>query len=146
LTTTHLRLLFSQLLRLEARLRGELDTELKAQFGLVVSQFEALSAMGSHEECQLRDITDGLSLTTGGASKLVDRLESAGLCQRQPHPQDRRSAIIRLTPAGRTLLGEASQTIEAVLHARIGSALTPSSLRRLAALLEALAASTVVSG
>jgi DNA-binding MarR family transcriptional regulator len=87
--------------------------------------------IGSCEQCQVRDITDGLLLTTGGASKLVDRLELAGLCRRQPHPQDRRSAVIGLTPTGRQLLSDASQTIEAVLRARIGSALSPSCLRQL---------------
>ena len=142
MTTTYLHPLFSDLLQLEARLRGELDTELRREFGLVVSQFEALSVIGSHERCQVRDLTDCLSLTTGGASKLVDRLESAGLCGRRPNPRDRRSAIIGLTPTGRRLLSEASQTIEAVLRARIGPALSPASVRQLAALLDTLAAST----
>jgi DNA-binding MarR family transcriptional regulator len=115
------------------------------QFGLLVSQFDALSVIGAHEQYQVPDITDGLSLTSGGASKLVDRLESAGWCRRRPQPHDRRSAIIGLTPAGRKLLADASQTIDAVVRARIGSSLSPSSLRQLAALLEAVAASTVVS-
>jgi len=137
-------LLFIQLRRVESRLRGHLDSLLMSELGLVVGQFEVLSVINSREGCQVRDIADVLSLTTGGVSKLVDRLESAGLCRRRPNADDRRSTIIGLTPEGRTLLSQASETVEAALRAEIGSALSPSSLRQLAALLEALGDGTTL--
>jgi DNA-binding MarR family transcriptional regulator len=80
-----LRLVFTQLVRLEAQLHGHVEAELRKEFGLVVSQFEALSVIGSHEGCQLRGVANWLSLTTGGASKLIDRVELAGLCRRRPN-------------------------------------------------------------
>jgi DNA-binding MarR family transcriptional regulator len=42
----------------------------------------------------------------------VDRIEAAGLCRRRANPDDRRSQIIELTPAGRRLLAKATKTFE----------------------------------
>jgi hypothetical protein len=53
--------------------------------------------------------------------------------------------VLELTPAGRGLLTDASQTIETALRAQIGSALSPSSVRQLVALLDRLAGSTTLS-
>jgi DNA-binding MarR family transcriptional regulator len=39
-----------------------------------------------------------LGLTSGGTTALVQRLERAGHLRRDPHPSDRRSVLIRLTP------------------------------------------------
>jgi DNA-binding MarR family transcriptional regulator len=39
-----------------------------------------------------------LHLSSGGATALVQRLEQAGHIAREPHPVDRRSTILRLTP------------------------------------------------
>jgi DNA-binding MarR family transcriptional regulator len=37
-------------------------------------------------------------------TKLLDRLESKGLLQRRPHPDDRRAVMIELTDEGRALV------------------------------------------
>ena len=42
-----------------------------------------------------------LQMTTGATTSLIDRITAAGLAAREPHPTDRRSQIISLTPAGR---------------------------------------------
>lgn len=38
----------------------------------------------------------------------VDRLQSAGLVQRKPHPTDRRATLVEITPAGRALADRAT--------------------------------------
>jgi DNA-binding MarR family transcriptional regulator len=40
-----------------------------------------------------------LRLTSGGTTALVQRLERAGYVRREPHPEDRRSTLLRLTDA-----------------------------------------------
>jgi DNA-binding MarR family transcriptional regulator len=40
-----------------------------------------------------------LGLSSGGATALVQRLERGGAVAREPHPHDRRSVLLRLTPA-----------------------------------------------
>ena len=39
-----------------------------------------------------------LGMTSGGATALVQRLEREGFVAREPHPRDRRSALLSLTP------------------------------------------------
>jgi MarR family transcriptional regulator, 2-MHQ and catechol-resistance regulon repressor len=57
-----------------------------------------------------------VALTTGGVTRLVDRMISAGLVERVPCPTDRRVLFAALTPAGEAKLDEASIVHAANLH------------------------------
>jgi DNA-binding MarR family transcriptional regulator len=46
-------------------------------------------------------------LTSGGTTNRLDRLESAGLIARHPHPDDRRGVLVTLTADGSRLADEA---------------------------------------
>jgi DNA-binding MarR family transcriptional regulator len=43
-------------------------------------------------------------LTAGSATSLIDRLVSAGLVERTPHPDDRRRVLVDLTARGRSAI------------------------------------------
>jgi DNA-binding MarR family transcriptional regulator len=58
-----------------------------------------------------------LRVTAGGTSKLVDRIEAAGLFACSPDPDDRRAARVSLTPAGERALRAAIETYQAELAA-----------------------------
>lgn len=45
------------------------------------------------------------------ATLATDRLESRGLIVRSPHPTDRRATLVSITPAGRKLVGEATDAL-----------------------------------
>lgn len=92
------------------------------------------------------DITEELSLTVGGTSKLVDRIEAAGHCVRRANPDDRRSFIIELTPGGRRLLGQAGVAFDEELQARVGAAVPGRSLERFYATLTGLRAANARGG
>jgi len=77
--------------------------------------------------CRVQDIAAEISITIGGTSKIVDRIEAAGHCTRRANPDDRRSSIIELTPAGKRLLAKAAVTFEDELRKRLGPALSDSS-------------------
>jgi DNA-binding MarR family transcriptional regulator len=51
----------------------------------------------------MRRLADTLSCDASNVTGLVDRLESRGLVQRQPSPQDRRVKVLHLTPTGARL-------------------------------------------
>ena len=50
-------------------------------------------------------LSTDVALTTGGVTRLVDRMAEAGLVSRQNCPNDRRSIHVVLTPAGQAVLG-----------------------------------------
>ena len=53
-------------------------------------------------------LAEEVALTTGGITRLLDRMIGAGLVERRPCPTDRRVAFAALTPAGRTKIEEAA--------------------------------------
>ena len=50
------------------------------------------------------DFSGSLMLTSSGTTKRLDRLEAAGLIEREPDPSDRRGTLITLTPKGRSVI------------------------------------------
>ena len=49
---------------------------------------------------RLSELAEAVALSRSGLTRLVDRLEQAGLLRREPHPHDRRGAYAVLTEAG----------------------------------------------
>jgi len=132
-----LRFLFSELVRLETELWDALEGRVRAEHGVTLPFFEFMQVISRNPECRVQDIADELGITVGGTSKIVDRIEAAGYCLRHANPRDRRSSIIRLTPAGARLLTQLTATVDDELRARLGS-LPHRSLARLAKTLTAL--------
>ena len=77
------------------------------------------------------DLARGLRITVGGTSKLVDRIERAGLIAREPDPDDRRASRVALTTAGKRRLTAALQTYEAEASRILGSVLSPDEQRQM---------------
>ncbi len=76
----------------------------------------ALRVIGAQEgRCRVQDLSGGLRLTVGAASKLVDRLEAAELVARSPNPGDRRSSFVTLTASGRDALLSGTAILDAAL-------------------------------
>lgn len=50
------------------------------------------------------DLHEGLMLSSGAMTSRLDRLERKGLIEHVPSPNDRRSTLVRLTPAGLALI------------------------------------------
>jgi MarR family transcriptional regulator, organic hydroperoxide resistance regulator len=107
--------LFHELIRFETELWDEVDAELRRRHDLPLSKFEPLKVIAGTPSCRVHDVAGALALTSGGTSKLIDSLESAGLCKRAPNPDDRRSSIIELTPLGRRTLTRAEKTFDRTL-------------------------------
>jgi DNA-binding MarR family transcriptional regulator len=127
----NLRDAFDVLIRFETELWNSIDARLRADLDLPLARFEVMRVIGSHPGCRVFDIADELSITIGGSSKLVDRIEAAGHCRRRPNPGDRRSSIIEVTPAGQRILTKATKVFESELQARMGSAVSERALEQL---------------
>jgi DNA-binding MarR family transcriptional regulator len=96
--------LFTELVRAEMDLWAALERRLLAATGLTLGRYEVMRVVAAyHPQCRVADISTELGITVGAASKLVDRLEGAGLSERVPNPGDRRSSLVRLSGSGAQL-------------------------------------------
>ena len=135
-----LRGLFNDLIRFEIELWNALDARLKREFDLPLTHFEPMTVIERLPTCRVYDIASELGITTGGTSKLVDRIEASGYCRRLPNPEDRRSSLLELTPEGTRVLAEAGQAFDDELRLRLGAAVPERTLRQFAATLARLRA------
>jgi DNA-binding MarR family transcriptional regulator len=133
-----LRQLFSDIVRFEIDLWNVVDARLKSDFDLPLTHFEPMSVIGRLPDCRVNDIAGELGITTGGTSKLVDRIEASGYCRRLPNPADRRSSLLELTPKGRRMLAEAGVAFDEELRRLLGSAVPELTLRQFATTLARL--------
>ena len=132
--------LFSDLIRLETELWDLVEARLRRDHDLALSWFEPMQVIDTTPGCRVIDIAEALSITIGGTSKLVDRIESAGWCERSPSPVDGRSSTIRLTRPGRRLLTAARRTFTDEVGIRLGAPLSTRELQRFAATVRRLRA------
>lgn len=120
--------LFSDLVRLETALWDLVDGRLRRDHDLALSWFEPMQVIDRVSGCRVVDIASALSITVGGTSKLVDRLEAAGLCAREANPNDARSSVLALTSAGRRRLAAAQASFQDELHTRLADAMSAKQL------------------
>src|SRR4051812_14954581 len=121
---TDLPVLFADLVRLEIELWNAIEARLRAELGEGLATAQTLAVVAAGPDCRGHDIVRGPSITVGGASKRVARLERDGLVARRPHPSDRRSSVIALTRAGTTTHAKAQRLIATELEARVGAVLS----------------------
>jgi DNA-binding MarR family transcriptional regulator len=135
-----LRQLFNDIIRFEIELWNAADVRLRHEFQLPLSQFEPMSVIDRLPGCRVYDVATELGITTGGVSKLVDRIEARGYCRRLPNPADRRSSLLELTAEGKRVLTEAGVAFDQELQRMLGSAVPERTLRQFAAVLVRLRA------
>lgn len=123
--------LFGDLVRLEIELWNAVDARLRAELSVGLATAQTLAVVAAVPDCRVHDIVRGLSITVGGASKTVDRLERDGLVTRRPNPSDRRSSVIALTRAGASTHANAQRLIATELEARVGGVLSDRALDQL---------------
>ena len=82
--------------RIRAQFRRDFDTTLP--------RFDVLSQLDSAGNAlTMGELSSRLMVTSGNVTGLVDSMQKDGLVARAAHPADRRSTVIRMTPAGQEL-------------------------------------------
>ena len=71
---------------------------------LTLPQYYILSLLSIKDGRPFKELADELACTRATTTGIVDTLEKKGLVVRAPHPEDRRSMLVRLTEGGRSLL------------------------------------------
>jgi DNA-binding MarR family transcriptional regulator len=100
------------MLQVHAAVTRELDAQMHAEHGLSVSAYEVLMFLADANGHRLRmsEIADRVLLSRSGLTRLVDRLVSLGLVQRNPCADDGRGSYAELTPTGLARLNAARRT------------------------------------
>jgi DNA-binding MarR family transcriptional regulator len=89
------------LLHAAGSVEGRIDAQL-ADVGLSLAKMAALHQLvAAGESLPLGQLAERLACVKSNVTQLVDRLEADGLVTRAPDPNDRRSRLAVLTPAGR---------------------------------------------
>lgn len=104
-------LAFGRLQGAANRLEYLLGRALEQECGITHLMYEVLLIVGRAGEdgLTMRSIAQEQVLTTGGATRLVDRMESLGLVTRTAAPRDRRVQLVRLTGLGEQTAVRASR-------------------------------------
>ena len=110
--------------------------ELLRPYGIGGTQFNVLRILRGAEPGGLcrNELRDRMLTRMPDMTRLLDRMEEAGLVMRSRDREDRRLVYTRITKAGRSLVDELDAPVDA-LHRRQLSHLTATQLRALSELL-----------
>jgi DNA-binding MarR family transcriptional regulator len=100
-------------LLLSRRLAGGLYRRVAG--GIPPVQLQALAALAGGD-VRMRELARRLGLATSTVTRLVDRLEAAGLAERRSERPDRRSILVGLTARGDQALASVRGRLGAVLR------------------------------
>jgi DNA-binding MarR family transcriptional regulator len=100
------------LLETHKQLTRALDAELESRYGLSLSSLELLARLAAAPERCLRlsALAAGAGLSLSRVSRIAVLLESRGLIDREPCPDDARAVEAHLTPEGLALMRAAQAT------------------------------------
>jgi DNA-binding MarR family transcriptional regulator len=101
---------FGLLIKAATRLEQRIDTALRRECGISHTMLEVLIRLCREpgEEVSQRLLAEDLTLTSSGTTRLVDRMEEAGLVRRVPSPDDRRIVLVEPTDHGRAVFLQAA--------------------------------------
>ncbi|NND01681.1 MAG: MarR family transcriptional regulator [Acidimicrobiia bacterium] len=94
------------------RVMRTVEASLRKNHELTLVEFEALVRLARSDDhhMSMSAIAEQMVLTSGGATRLVDRLVGNGLVERVGCPSDRRVLWAKITPTGLDRLRAAMQT------------------------------------
>lgn len=98
-------------LRTHTMLFREIDQRLVASNAMPMPHYDVLLriAWAGEDGIRMSELARQVLMTTGGLTRLVDRLEREGLITRTRSKQDLRGYEVRLTPTGRKALARANK-------------------------------------
>ncbi|GIH76271.1 MarR family winged helix-turn-helix transcriptional regulator [Planobispora longispora] len=119
---------------LYARVEADLGKALQRGHGLGLSEYRALRQLAAAPggELRMQELAEAVGLNQSSVTRLITRLEEAGLTRRTLCSDDRRGVYSVITAAGRTRLSEATPAYEGCLATALDRACADPVLRPLA--------------
>lgn len=97
---------------------------------ITIPQFRTLVLLSNRGPANLATLAGLLDVQPSTTGRMVDRLVSAGLIDRRPHPNSRRELVAELTAHGREVVGQVTAHRRAEI-ARIVAKMPPQERREL---------------
>ncbi|HSS61979.1 MAG TPA: MarR family transcriptional regulator [Candidatus Limnocylindrales bacterium] len=121
-------------------LEGLLEHRVRAAADLSLPEYEALFRLNvaSDHPLQMSEIASQLINSPSGMTRIVDRLEKDGLIARETPPDNRRVVLVKLTPRGRSVLGDAEKAFRGALNESFAAHLSEADLTELRRLMRKL--------
>lgn len=118
----------------------KMNAAIVAKFGLHPTDFDVLVSLrisGAPYELMPSEISEALTFTSGGMTKVLARLESKSLIKRKGSRTDGRSRLVLLTERGRDVI-EAATDVVVAAEERLAARLSARERRELERLLNKL--------
>jgi DNA-binding MarR family transcriptional regulator len=133
---------FGLLLEAHARLTRDLDRRLREDTGTTLQTLEVLLRICRDPKgwVSMSTLADTVALTSGGITRLVDRLEDEGLVARRRCPDDGRVVRLEATPLGIERLAAAVVAHRRHLAEELAARVGPADRGRLESALDSLRA------
>jgi DNA-binding MarR family transcriptional regulator len=105
-----------------ALVTSALDRDIEIACGLSLTWLEVLYRLRGAPDHRYRmhQLASACHTSKSGLTRLVDRMEAAGLIRREAIPGDRRSLLVVMTEAGGEALARAIPRLEAALREHFG--------------------------
>ena len=112
------------LISTHARFWDQIETQMRSEHGLTMARYDVLAHLNmAGGQMGLGELASAVTLSPSGLSKLLDRMDAAGLIRRDPDPRDARAAFATITPAGRGLVVKARTSHHDLLRRTFGNVL-----------------------
>jgi len=132
---------WARLVRAEQTVLGGIEAALKSAGLPPLSWYDVLLELGRAADGRLRplELERRTLLAQYNASRLIDRMEKAGVVERLPHPEDGRGQLVAITPEGRALQRRMWKVYGPAIAAHVGDKLSRAEASELTRLLKKLA-------
>lgn len=128
--------LWRELGRTHGAISAALSAQLEAELGLPLSWFAVLDALGeAGGRLRMQDLATSAAVNKSSLTRLIDRMEDAGLVQRERSHDDGRGWFACLTATGRSQLRQAVPLHQRVVQREFARHLTDSDVTALARVL-----------
>jgi DNA-binding MarR family transcriptional regulator len=131
---------WARLVRAEQTVLAKIEAALKDAGFPTLVWYDVLLELGRSEDGRLRpvELERRTLLAQYNASRLIDRMEKAGLVERLPHPEDGRGQLVAITQEGRALQKRIWRTYGPAIERHVGEKLSRGEAAELARLLKKL--------
>jgi DNA-binding MarR family transcriptional regulator len=120
------------------RIEGDVEAKARLPLGWYDVLLELNAAPG--RRMRMQELGEAAVLSRSRVSRIVDELVAAGLAERRPNPDDRRSSFAVITDEGRKTLRRAAPVYLGAVREHFVAGLTPGQLASVRTAMEALLA------